>query len=119
MDTPPTEDATGTAVEDEAFAVLRDVIGGWLVACQLNGTAPLVSASALFQVLYDVIEQSMGRGAVRTALLMVFEKSHEQPMTFSERAKAKEALDQISNARRMVEGKPHLIMPGAPEGPNG
>ena len=92
---------------------LREVIGGWLVEQQLLGTDPLVAATGLLSVLYDSMVESMGRSAVRAALLMVFEKSHEQPMTFIERGDASRLLDQISQARRKVEGKPSLILPGA------
>lgn len=106
-----TEDAIPTDVDDEALATLRDVIGGWLMAHQLEGTDPMVAASDLFQVLYEVIERAMGRGAVRTALLMVYEKSFDQPTTFADRQRAKDLLDLISNNRRKVEGKPHLVLP--------
>lgn len=92
---------------------LREVIGSWLLEQQLMGTEPLVSATGLLSVLYDSMIEAMGRSAVRAALLMVFEKSHEQPMTFIERGDAARLLDQISNARRKVEGKPSLILPGS------
>lgn len=98
--------------EDTALAEMRRVVGEWLIAVQLEGMVPLVAASNLLGVLYDVLEDSMGRGAVRTALLMVFEKSHEQPMTFIQRDEAKKLLDKISHNRRKVEGKPHLVLPG-------
>jgi len=97
--------------QDVAFAHLRGVIDNWCMMEQLNGTAPLVAAAKLIQVLVDVLLVSMGRGAVRMALLMVFEKTHEGPMSFIERNEAKQMLDQLSNARRQVEGKPHLILP--------
>ena len=96
--------------EDEAFSILKDVASGWLVACQLEGQAPLVSAANLLGVLYDTLLEAMGRSAVRGALLMVYERSFDEPMSFIERGEAKRLLDQISQARRKVEGKPHLIL---------
>lgn len=101
---------------DNAEAVLKEVIGAWLLEQNIEGTIPLVAACNLFSVLYDVMTDpvtGMGRMAVRAALLMVYEKSFEEPMSFIERDEAKSTLDQISNARRKVEGKASLILPGA------
>jgi hypothetical protein len=92
---------------------LKEVIGGWLLEMRLEGHHPLVCASNLLGVLYDVLANSevgMDAQLVRQALLMVFERSHPQPMTFTQRVEAKTALDAISNARRKIEGKPHLIL---------
>jgi len=102
-------DFDALSVEDQ----LKHVIGGWLLEQQLQGTAPLVAVSNLLGVLYDTCLEAAGRLAVRAAFLMVYERSFEAPMTFVERQEAKVMLDQISNARRKVEGKPHLVLPGA------
>lgn len=98
--------------EDAAFKYLREVIDSWLILEQLNDTVPLVAASKLFQVLVDVMEVSMGRAAVRLALLMVNERSYDEPTTAADRQKIKDLVDQLSQARRKVEGKPALVMPG-------
>lgn len=110
--TPFTEEAMPTEPEDEAILMLRSAIDQWLLAMQLEGQAPMVAAGQLFDVMVQVMLPSMGTGAIRTALLMTFEKTYPQPMTFIERTQAKDLLDKISNARRKVEGKPHLILPG-------
>lgn len=110
-DAPPTYDPE---VDGDPEEHLRTVIGDWVTALQLEGTEPLVAASNLLGVLVSVLEVAMGRSAVRVALLMVFEKTFEQPMSFIERDETKKLLDQISNARRKVEGKPSLILPNDP-----
>jgi hypothetical protein len=116
MNDPTTEDALPLEQEDEAIVQLRDAIGGWLVALQLEGVQPMVAAGQLFDVLVQVVGDSMGKGAIRTALLMTYEKTFPQPMTFRERDDAKKLLDQVSNLRRKIEGKPHLVLPGAGDG---
>lgn len=98
--------------EDEALVELREVIGGWLLANQLEDQAPLVSAANLFGVLVDSLRDAMGMGAIRAALLMVYDRTYAEPMNFKERATAKELLDQIAQARRKVEGGIGLILPG-------
>lgn len=99
------------ATEDEALVVLHQHIDGWLLAMQAEGKAPMVAASMLFDVLVNVMQPSMGTGAIRTALLWVLEKTYERPTSFAERDRLKQQLDQISNMRRKVEGQPHLIIP--------
>lgn len=98
--------------DDAAIVQLREAIDGWLLAMQAEGAAPMTAAGQLFDVLVTVLRPNMGEGAIRTALLMTFEKTYERPMTFVERDAAKKLLDQISNARRKIEGMPHLILPG-------
>lgn len=102
----------GLVAEPDPEEHLREVINDWCVGMQLEGMQPVVAASNLLGVLVSVLETSMGRGAIRTAMLMVYEASHEQPMSFIERADAKKVLDQVSNLRRSLSGKPHLIIPG-------
>lgn len=99
--------------EDAAIVILRENILGWLFAMSAEGTPPMAAAGQLFDVLVQMCEPAMGKGAIRTALLMTFEKTYVQPMTFVERTQAKELLDLISNTRRKVEGRPHLILPDA------
>ena len=57
------------------------------------------------------------KGAIRTALLISYDKTYDQPMDFTERKDAKDLLDKISNARRKVLGQPHLILPGGDDAP--
>lgn len=98
--------------EDAAIVAFREQIDQWLIAMQIEGRPPMVAAGQLFDVLVQMLTPSMGMGAIRTALLMTYEKTYGQPMTFIERTQTKDLLDKISNARRKVEGKPHLILPG-------
>ena len=109
----PTE-AVDTDLEDQdmAFQTIVAAIDPWLLMEQLNGTEPLVAASKLLQVLTDVLVEAMGLGAVRAALLMVYEKTYDDPMTGMQRIEAGKMLDRISHARRTVEGKSSLILPG-------
>ena len=105
-------------VEKELTAkeTLVAALGGWLMELRLEGASPIGSVASLMGVLYEVVTDDVvgvGHGAARTALMMVYERSYAEPMTFSEREKAKTLLDQISQARRSVEGKPSLILPGA------
>lgn len=98
--------------EDAAIVELRTNIVGWLFAMSAEGTEPMVAAGMLFDVIAQMCEPAMGKGAIRSALLMTFEKTYDKPMSFIERNEAKDLLDAISNMRRKVEGKPHLILPG-------
>lgn len=110
MNTPP--EFLEPQEEDAAIVELRTQIVGWLLAMSAEGTEPMVAAGKLFDVLVLMCEPAMGKGAIRAALLMTFEKTYDKPMTFIERNEAKDLLDAISNMRRKVEGKPHLILPG-------
>lgn len=112
-----TEDAMPLDLNDpdQAVAYMSEVLGAWAVAKRLEGSTPWVAAAELINVLYDILQGIMGRSAVRLALLSVFEKSHDRPMTFMERDEAKKLLDQLSNARRKVEGQPYLVTPGGPD----
>lgn len=101
-----------TEEPDEHAERLQSVVDEWLLTMQLEGTAPMVAAASLFDVLYKTMSVTMGEGALRTALMWVYENSHPEPTTFIERDKAKKLLDQVSNLRRGIEGKPHLILPG-------
>lgn len=117
VDDPTTEDALPTPEqEDTAILQLRETIDRWLLELQLEGTEPFVAASKLFDVLVEVLKPAMGMGAIRTALLVVYDKTYERPTNFDQRLKAKQLLDNIANARRKVEGAPFLITPGDDDG---
>lgn len=108
-----TDDLPDLSDEEAAFTHMRDIVDNWLILEQLNQTAPMVAASKLLQVLVDVLLVSMGRSAVRTALLMVHERTYDAATTFADRQAIQGLVNQLSNARRQVEGKPHIIVPGS------
>lgn len=109
----PTEPVDPAQTDEQvAFQHMAEVIDNWALMEQLSGTVPVVAAAKMVQVLSEVLQKSMGRGAVRMALLMTYEKSFDEPMSFVERKQAKDTLDQIANARRQVEGGRGLILPG-------
>lgn len=101
--------------EQAAFQHMAEVIDNWALMEQLSGTPPVVAAAKMVQVLSEVLQKAMGRGAVRVALLMTYEKTFGEPMSFVERKQAKDTLDQIVQARRKVEGGSGLILPGTPD----
>lgn len=103
-------------IERQAFEHIAGVIDEWVKMGQLQGTSPLVAAAKLFECLSDVLLVAMGRSAVRMALLMVFEKSYPEGMSLPDRAEAARWLDQVVQARRKVEGKGSLILPGKADG---
>ena len=107
----PSEEALDTE-ELRAEDHVMLVVGQYMAASQMAGIAPLVATSNLLGALFDGLQAAVDVEIVRGSFLMVYEKSFPQPMTLIDRQKAKELLDAISNARRKVEGKPHLILPG-------
>lgn len=112
----PTEPVDPNLTDEQAaFDHMAEVIGNWALMEQLNGTAPMVAAAKMLHVMAQVLQEAMGRGAVRMALLMTFEKTHDEPMSFIQRKDAKDTLDQIVQMRRKVEGGSGLILPGSPD----
>lgn len=110
---PPVPTPDDLADEDVAFGHLRSVIGNWLVMEQLNDTPPMVAASKLFSVLFDVIKVDVPLIGTRTALLMTYAASFGEDMSIEERAATMKLLDQIVQAQRKISGKSSLILPGA------
>lgn len=106
-------------LEREAFQHMAGVIDDWAKMEQLMGTQPMVAAAKMLQVMSDVLQLAMGRGAVRAALLMTYEKTFDEAMSFIQRNEAKQQLDAISNARRIVEGKGGILVPGGTDAPEG
>lgn len=101
--------------QDVAFAHIKEVISQWLLLAQLEGQAPMVSASNLFSVLLGAILEAMPATAARMGLLMAFENSYPQGLSYKERQDVVDMLSRIAQARASVEGRGALILPGKPD----
>lgn len=103
---------TQAEADAEAYAILREVITGWCLEAQLNGDQPFTVSAKLFWVLIEVLREAMGDGAIKTALLVCYDRMHDKPMDFIERKAMRDTVDNIVQARRKVEGGRALILPG-------
>lgn len=88
----------------DAADVLRAVIGEWCEAERIAGTAPTVVAQKILDVIGGILMEAMGGGAVRQALLVIHELTFENPTNFIDRAKIKDQVEAISDARRKTVG---------------
>lgn len=96
-------------------ALAADLLGAAVVEycmqAQANRDGPLMTTAEVLEVVVRQLDDyGVPMEAIRGALLLAFDASHDKAMTFIDIGKATEMLKQISIARKDAEAKRALII---------